>query len=152
MRLPSGATAIPWLASIPLISPTTLFVAGSMMWMLSPAEFVWMIRSFGSGAALKENDTAHKTIPHKPMRHPRNTCLFVIFIAPLFTDKRSESSDLPGENSLRAATSTSLQIPMPSNLTTPDCPAIQNACLPRERGHHQPAGQADVGAAGSPGF
>src|SRR6266853_4622754 len=80
MRLPSGDTAIPWLASIPLISPTTLFVTGSMMWMLSPAEFVWMIRSFDCCAARGERDVVHRTIPAKTVRHPRNTCLFVIFV------------------------------------------------------------------------
>src|ERR1700692_985134 len=76
---------MPWLASIPLISPTTLFVTGSMMWMLSPAEFVWMIRSFEFGAASEEKDTEHRTIPPKTVRHTRNTCLFVIFVTLLFS-------------------------------------------------------------------
>src|SRR6266567_1352349 len=91
MRLPSGDTATPWPASIPLISPTTLFVAGSMMWMLSPAEFVWMIRSFDSCAARKEKDTVHRAIPARAARPPRNACLFVIFVI-LF----SETSHSPG--------------------------------------------------------
>src|SRR5580704_3194853 len=98
-----------------------------MMWMLSPAEFVWMMRNFELGAAFRENDTAHTTIMHKTMRHPRNTCLFVIFVAPHFNNKLSSSGDMPGDNSLRAATSLSLQTPMLSRLTTPDCPAIQSA-------------------------
>src|ERR1700732_4468072 len=80
---------MPWLASIPLISPTTLFETGSMMWMLSPAEFVWMIRNFGLGAASEEKDTEHRTIPPKTVRHTRNTCLFVIFVASSFPDKPS---------------------------------------------------------------
>ena len=45
MRLPSGATPTPWFTSIPEITPTTLFVTGSMMWTLSPALFVWIIRT-----------------------------------------------------------------------------------------------------------
>src|SRR3982074_2176849 len=79
MREPSGDTAIPWLASIPLISPTTLLVAGSMMWMLSPAEFVWMIRSLPCCAAADETDRAHRAAPARTARPPRNTCLLVIF-------------------------------------------------------------------------
>src|SRR6266550_3384529 len=82
MRLPSGATVIPWVASNPLISLTTLFVAGSMMWMLSPAKFVWMIRSC---AAIAEKDTVHRTIPAKAAR-PRNICLFFIFVILPFDD------------------------------------------------------------------
>src|SRR5205809_520345 len=31
---------------MPVISATTRFVTGSIIWMLSPAMFVWMIRSF----------------------------------------------------------------------------------------------------------
>src|SRR5258706_4021300 len=80
---------MPWLASIPLISPTTLFVTGSMMWMLSPAELVWMIRSFGLGAASEEQSTEQRTIPPKTMRHTRNTCLFVTFVTSSFLDKPS---------------------------------------------------------------
>src|SRR3984893_18200508 len=80
---------MPWLASMPLISPTTLFVTGSMMWMLSPAEFVWMIRSFDSCAASEEKVTALRAIPASAVRHPRNTCLLVIFVIPLFNDALS---------------------------------------------------------------
>ena len=36
--------------SIPVITPTTLLVAGSMTWTLSPALLVWMIRTFLSDA------------------------------------------------------------------------------------------------------
>src|SRR5215510_755893 len=82
MRLPSGATATPWGASIPLISPTTLFVPASMMWLLSPAEFVWMIRSFDCCAATHEKDAVHRTIPARAARPPRNACLFVMFVIP----------------------------------------------------------------------
>ena len=78
---------------------TTLFVTGSMMLMLSPAPFVWMIRSFDFGAANKEKDTVHRTIPPKPVRHPRNTCLFVIFVSSSFKDKLS-CSGLSGDKSL----------------------------------------------------
>src|ERR1700678_1516151 len=60
-----------------------------MMWMLSPAEFVWMIRSFDCCAATKEQDTVHRTIPAKTVTPPRNACLFVIFVIPLFNDKIS---------------------------------------------------------------
>src|SRR5260370_22073588 len=35
-RLPSGAAATPWFASMPVTSPTTRLVAGSIMWRLSP--------------------------------------------------------------------------------------------------------------------
>ena len=59
------------------------------MWMLSPAEFVWMIRSFDPCAAAGENDAVHKTIPARTVRPPRNTCLFVIFVIPLSKDKLS---------------------------------------------------------------
>ena len=43
--LPSGATAAPWFTSIPLISPTTLLVAGSISITLSPAALVWTMRT-----------------------------------------------------------------------------------------------------------
>src|SRR6187455_2981546 len=43
MRVPSGEAPAPCPASMSLISPTTLFVAGSMIWTLSPALLVWMI-------------------------------------------------------------------------------------------------------------
>ena len=59
------------------------------MWMLSPAEFVWMIRSFDSCAASKEEDTVHRAIPAKTVRPPRNICLFVIFVILSFNDKLS---------------------------------------------------------------
>src|ERR1700730_7748104 len=91
---------MPWLASMPLISPTTLFVTGSMMWMLSPAEFVWMIRTFEPGAASKETDTAHTTIPPKTVRHARNTCLFVIFVISSFQRQAILNGHLPGDKFL----------------------------------------------------
>src|SRR5882672_8361376 len=94
MRLPSGATVIPWVASIPLISRTTLFVAGSMMWMVSPAKFVWMTRSC---AAIAEKDTVHRTIPAKDAR-PRNICLFFIFII-LLCEEKFQRSLLPSVRS-----------------------------------------------------
>src|SRR5260370_6038555 len=92
---------MPWLASVPLIFPTTLFVTGSMMWMLSPAEFVWMIRSFG-GAASEEKDTEHRTITPKTVRHTRNACLFVIFVTSSFLDKPSSKGYLPEDRYLSA--------------------------------------------------
>src|SRR5258705_8328364 len=91
MRLPSGATVIPWVASSPLISLTTLFVAGSMMWMLSPAKFVWMIRSCAASA---EKDTVHRTIPAKAAR-PRDICLFFIFVILLSTTISWKTGPLP---------------------------------------------------------
>src|SRR5262245_28453852 len=42
-RVPSGDAAAPWFTSMSLISPTTLFVAGSMSMTLSPAALVWTI-------------------------------------------------------------------------------------------------------------
>src|SRR6516162_3198193 len=81
MRLPSADVATPWLASIPLISPTTLLVAGSMMWMLSPAELVWRMRSFPCCAAADEKDSAYRVIPAKAARPQRSTWLFVIVIS-----------------------------------------------------------------------
>src|SRR5258708_23785752 len=83
MRLPSGDAAMPWFASIPLISPTTLLLAGSMMLMLSPAEFVWRIRNC---AAIAEKDTVHRTIPARAARPPPNTRLLVIFVISMFND------------------------------------------------------------------
>src|SRR6266481_10197813 len=44
-RLPSGDAAAPWFTSIPPISPTTLFVTGSISITLSPAALVWTIRT-----------------------------------------------------------------------------------------------------------
>jgi len=41
-------TAAPWFTSIPVITPTTVFVTGSMTCTLSPALLVWMIRTFRS--------------------------------------------------------------------------------------------------------
>src|ERR1700736_6509626 len=81
MRLPSVDVATPWLASIPLISPTTLLVAGSMMWMLSPAELVWMMRSFPCCAAAEEKDKAHRTVPARAARPQLSTWFFVIVIS-----------------------------------------------------------------------
>src|SRR5437763_13571907 len=68
-----------------------------MMWMLSPAEFVWMIRSFESCAATKEKDTAHRATPARITRPPRNTWLFVIFVLPLFSDTLRLLGHLSGE-------------------------------------------------------
>src|SRR5258707_12487753 len=48
--LPICATAAPWFTSIPVITPTTLLVAGSMMWMSSPALLVWLMRPFAAAA------------------------------------------------------------------------------------------------------
>src|SRR5262245_29978583 len=42
-RVPSGDAAAPWFTSISLISPTTLFVSGSISITLSPAALVWTI-------------------------------------------------------------------------------------------------------------
>src|SRR6266850_1505102 len=44
-RLPSGDAAAPWFTSIPPISPTTVFVTGSISITLSPAALVWTIRT-----------------------------------------------------------------------------------------------------------
>jgi hypothetical protein len=60
-----------------------------MMLTLSPAEFVWTIRSFDCCAAAKEKDTVHRRIPAKAVRPPRNACLLVIFVIPLFNEKLS---------------------------------------------------------------
>src|SRR4051812_31620408 len=49
-RLPSGAAATPWFTSIPLISPTTLLVAGSISMTLSPAALVWTMRTVAAAA------------------------------------------------------------------------------------------------------
>jgi len=40
------SAAAPWFTSIPSMMPTTVFVAGSIRCTLSPAEFVWMMRTF----------------------------------------------------------------------------------------------------------
>src|ERR1700682_4067740 len=78
MRLPSGATAAPWFTSIPSITPTTLFVAGSMTWTVSPALLVWVIRTTLFVSAVRE--TAQKTSPVETARYPRNNCLFLIVV------------------------------------------------------------------------
>ncbi len=39
-REPSGADVAPWFTSMPLITPTTVLVAGSIRWTVVPAEFV----------------------------------------------------------------------------------------------------------------
>ena len=48
---PSGDGAAPCARSIPLISPTTVLVTGSMMWTLSPALFVCTMRTVPCAAA-----------------------------------------------------------------------------------------------------
>src|SRR6516165_4024680 len=98
MRLPSGETAIPWLASIPLISPTTLLVAGSMMLILSPAELVCRMRSCAAGA---EKDTVHRKIPVKAARPPRSTWLDVIVISHV---RRHPPRRVPGGKSVQKTT------------------------------------------------
>src|SRR5258706_3169484 len=52
--------------------------------MLSPAKFVWMMRSFDCCAANGENDTAPRAMPAKTAR-PRNICLLFIFVILLST-------------------------------------------------------------------
>src|SRR5712692_6514178 len=79
MRLPSGATAAPWFTSIPVITPTTLFVAGSMTWTLSPALLVWMIRTLLLLSAALE-DRVHRRTPAKIVRYHRNACVLVIVV------------------------------------------------------------------------
>src|SRR6516162_5805886 len=109
MRLPSGETAIPWLASIPLISPTTLLVAGSMMLILSPAELVCRMRSCAAGA---EKDTVHRKIPAKAARPPRSTWLVVIVISHV---RRHPPRRLPGGKSVQEALLFALaHVPPPS--------------------------------------
>jgi hypothetical protein len=56
--------------------------------MLSPAEFVWMIRSFDSCAARSEIDAVHRATPARAVRAPRNAWLLVMFVI-LFNDKLS---------------------------------------------------------------
>src|ERR1051325_11451111 len=73
MRLPSGAGTIPCTASMPVICLTTLLVAGSIMWIVSPAKFVWMIRSC---AAMAEKDTTQRTAPV----NAANACLILMFV------------------------------------------------------------------------
>src|SRR4249920_2123671 len=74
MRLPSGATPAPWLTSIPLITPTTVLVAGSMMWTLSPALLVWMIRTLFCAPA----DVVHRAIPATTASHVPTRCVCLI--------------------------------------------------------------------------
>src|SRR5204863_6390687 len=52
-RLPSGAAAAPWFTSMPPISPTTLFVAGSISITLSPAALVWTMRTVAAWATVR---------------------------------------------------------------------------------------------------
>src|SRR5258707_9328005 len=74
MRVPSGEAVTPWLTSIPVISPTTLLVVGSMRWILSPALLVWIIRTFFGAAP----NNVHRRTAAKTVRYRGNTCLFVI--------------------------------------------------------------------------
>ena len=69
MRVPSGATAAPWLTSMPLMIPTTLFVTGSITCTLSPALLVWMIRTFRSAVFTA---TVHTRTPTATARNGRN--------------------------------------------------------------------------------
>src|SRR5258708_6227730 len=76
-----------------------------MMWMLSPAEFVWMIRSFDSCADSEEKDAVHRTIPARAVKPPRNTCLLVMFVILSTTSYPPEafvrrSVDLSGDKSV----------------------------------------------------
>src|SRR5215831_9878436 len=48
---------------MPVISPTTLFVTGSIRWMLSPAEFVWMIRTVDDLAAIRSSHPRRTATP-----------------------------------------------------------------------------------------
>src|ERR1700680_1377653 len=89
MRVPSFDTVSPCAASIPLISPTTLLVAGSMMWRVSPAKLLWMIRNC---AAIEEEDAVDSAIPANAARAPRITCLLDIFIILLFDDSLADFS------------------------------------------------------------
>src|SRR5215470_1820027 len=70
--------------------------------MLSPAELVWMIRSFDPCAPSIEKDAVHRTIPVRIVRAPRNTCVFVIVVIPLLNDKLS-SRGLVGRRICSAA-------------------------------------------------
>src|SRR5215467_4480627 len=71
--------------------------------MLSPAELVWMIRSFDPCAASIETDAVHRAIPARIVRAPRNTCVFVIVVIPLLIDKLS-SRGLSGDGCVRQET------------------------------------------------
>src|SRR5258705_4250231 len=91
MRLPSGGAPTPWLTSIPEITPTTLFVAGSITWTLSPALLVWMIRTLLCWAAA---GIVQRTIAATTARYRRSVRMFVIVVnssTPLTTALRSLS-------------------------------------------------------------
>src|SRR5215217_2786009 len=74
MRPPSGAAAAPWFTSIPSMMPTTLLVAGSIRWTLSPAELVWMIRTF----CCAPSETAQSVVAAISVNPERMTRVFVI--------------------------------------------------------------------------
>src|SRR5947207_1494634 len=78
MRLPSGEIAAPWLTSIPSITPTTLLVAGSMTWTLSPALLVWMIRTLFCA----DRATESKTIAPNTVTERHIACWIVIASTP----------------------------------------------------------------------
>src|SRR5438067_692113 len=85
---------MPWGASTPLISPTTLLVAGSMMWMLSPAEFVCRIRSFEPCAESDEKEAAPKRMPMRAAS-PAKVCLFIIFAIRCFARRPIAPAPVP---------------------------------------------------------
>src|SRR5437763_12675458 len=122
-----------------------------MMWMLSPAEFVWMIRSFDCWAVSEEKDAVHRTIPARTVRPPRNTCLFVIFVIPLFREQvillRHLSGDqvrLSGDTFATRATSPSLPSQMLSMSTNADPAARRTAGLHRDGNRRLPLRRADA--------
>src|SRR5882672_2997457 len=153
MRLLSGDTMTPWGVSIPLISPTTLFVATSMIWMLSPAELVWITRSFDPCAAAREKDTVHRAIPARtvrpPRRPPRNACLLIIFVI-LLCQRQLSSRPICQEtvrssgDKLPAATWPSLPSQTLSTPTNADPASSRIAGLRRDGNRHQPLRRADV--------
>ena len=55
----------PWAIGSPSITSTTSFVAGSMMWTLSPAAFVWMMRTLPDWALI---GPARTTLPNAKER------------------------------------------------------------------------------------
>src|SRR5437879_13532045 len=63
MRLPSGAAWTPCPTSIPVISPTTVSVAGSIRLTRSPAEFDWMMMTFPAACSEATASTASSAIP-----------------------------------------------------------------------------------------
>src|SRR6516162_3632132 len=110
--------------------------------MLSPAEFVWMIRSFDSCAARKEHDAAYRKIAARDVRQPRNAGLFVIFVLPLFSEKLSSearSRDMSLHGRQARAISASLQIQRPSTSTTRGRPVRRTAGRRRDEDRRQPA-------------